>query len=48
MEMYRAFLLKDKIKFFALVLKFYEEKTTKSGSEPMTIEFESQLLNSML
>ena len=44
MEMYRNLLQKDKMKFFALVLKNYEEKTTKPDTDSITVDFESQLL----
>lgn len=44
MDMYRSLLQKDRIKFFALVIKHYEEKTN-STDESCSIDFESQLLS---
>lgn len=47
MEMYRNLLMNDRIKFFALVMKHYEEKNGKDNAEDLakTIDFESQLLS---
>lgn len=45
MDMYRGLLQRDRIKFFALVLKSHEEKNAKAKGVGPSIDFESQLLS---
>lgn len=45
MDMYRNLLQKDRVKFFALVLKNHEEKNAKGKNPDNSIDFESQIFS---